>query len=307
MLIALAGVILLLLGVGVGLVIAASYSDDDAAANDRPAADSAAVGFAQDMIRHHEQGVEMAAIELTNGTDPQVRSMAFDILTTQSNEIGQMQSWLSRWGYPVINPDSPMAWMSMSGGGTSGDDHDHADGNHAGHDHGTHDHGAAGHDEADDHDHGTGDHGTGDQQGASGGHGASDDHADMPGMSMPGMGEPSAPGAPTAGAPTAGAPTAGGSTSGSADEPPMPGMATAAEMDRLRTLRGRDADVDFLQLMLRHHEGGLHMMEYAANPANVTEPYVRDLASAMLRTQNKEIGIITAMLAERGAQPLPMN
>ncbi|NED64431.1 DUF305 domain-containing protein, partial [Streptomyces sp. SID10244] len=98
----------LLIGMALGLLIAAMLHSDDVQAEETPSADSAAVGFAQDMIRHHEQGVEMATIELENGTDPQVRSMAFDILTAESNEIGQMQSWLTRWGYPLINPHPPM-------------------------------------------------------------------------------------------------------------------------------------------------------------------------------------------------------
>ena len=41
--------------------------------------------------------------------------------------------------------------------------------------------------------------------------------------------------------------------------------------------------------------------------ANVEQAYVRDLASSMKRTQDKEIAIITQMLALRGAQPLPLN
>ncbi len=239
-LLALAAVAVLLVGVGLGLLIQASLTDNSSG-EDSPAANSAAVGFAQDMTRHHEQGIEMAAIELEHGTDPQVRSMAFDVLTAQSNEIGQMQSWLSRWGQPVTNPGETMGWMGHgSSTEASGDDHGDMD-------HGDTDHGDMGH----------GDHGA----------------------------------APAA----------------EVEQPAMPGMATSAEMERFRAMRGPEVDTTFLQLMLRHHEGGLHMMEYAANPDNVSQPYVRDLASAMERTQDKEIGIIKAMLAERNAQPLPMN
>ncbi|MEO9328172.1 DUF305 domain-containing protein [Gordonia aurantiaca] len=247
-LLALAGVAILLVGVGLGLLIQASLADNASDA-DSPAPNSAAVGFAQDMIRHHEQGVEMAAIELEHGTDPQVRSMAFDILTTQSNEIGQMQSWLVRWGQPVTNPGEPMAWMghaSMQSSGAAGEEH----GAHT-------DHGSG--------EHGSGEHGSADQAAPSTGSAADD------------------------------------------EQPAMPGMATSAEMERFRAMRGPEVDTTFLQLMLRHHEGGLHMMEYAANPANVSQPYVREMAAGMERTQVKEIGIIKAMLAERKAEPLPMN
>ncbi|GAA3688080.1 DUF305 domain-containing protein [Gordonia hankookensis] len=241
----------LLIGMALGLLIAAMLHSDDMQAEETPSADSAAVGFAQDMIRHHEQGVEMATTELENGTDPQVRSMAFDILTAQSNEIGQMQSWLTRWGYPLINPHPPMTWMGheMAAGTpapSTPTDHNHGD--HAGHDMGT-----------------------------------------MPTAAMPPGDMPS------------------GSTTTGTDIPPMPGMATTAEMDRLRSLRAAAADVYFLQLMLRHHEGGLPMMEYAANPAEVSEDYVRTLATTMKQTQDKDIAVIEQMLAERGAEPLPMN
>ncbi|WP_439032489.1 DUF305 domain-containing protein [Gordonia terrae] len=261
-LLALVGVAVLLLGVGLGLLIQASLADDPAD-DDAPAANSAAVGFAQDMTRHHEQGVELAAIELEHGTDPEVRSMAFDILTAQSNEIGQMQSWLSRWRQPVTNPGDTMAWMGHS---ASADGHDHSD--PADHADGDHDHGSM--------DHGSMDHGSMD-------HGSMD-HGDM---SMPASETPAA--------------------ESGAEQPPMPGMATSTEMEQFRAMRGPQVDTTFLQLMLRHHEGGLHMMEYAADPANVDQAYVRDLASSMKRTQDKEIGIITQMLAARGAQPLPMN
>lgn len=260
-LLALGGAALLLFGLGLGLLIQASLADDSTG-DDSPAANSAAVGFAQDMTRHHEQGVELAAIELEHGTDPEVRSMAFDILTAQSNEIGQMQSWLTRWGQPVTNPGATMAWMGHGGSETDGHDHsDPADHTGGGHDHG---HGGDGSSDRGDMDHGDMDHGD---------------------MSAP----------------------ASGAADSDAEQPPMPGMATSAEMQQFRAMRGPEVDIRFLQLMLRHHEGGLHMMEYAADPANVEQAYVRDLASSMKRTQDKEIAIITQMLALRGAQPLPLN
>ncbi|MCT1354186.1 DUF305 domain-containing protein [Gordonia sp. p3-SID1431] len=265
-LLALGGAALLLFGLGLGLLIQASLADDSTG-DDSPAANSAAVGFAQDMTRHHEQGVELAAIELEHGTDPEVRSMAFDILTAQSNEIGQMQSWLTRWGQPVTNPGATMAWMGHGGSETDGHDHsDPADHTGGGHDHG---HGGDGSSDRGDMDHGDMDHGD---------------------MSAPASGAP-----------------ASGAADSDAEQPPMPGMATSAEMEQFRAMRGPEVDIRFLQLMLRHHEGGLHMMEYAADPANVEQAYVRDLASSMKRTQDKEIAIITQMLALRDAQPLPMN
>jgi uncharacterized protein (DUF305 family) len=103
----LGAVAVLLLGVVVGLLVRITLEDGD----NKPAEDSASVGFAQDMIRHHQQAVEMATLELYGGSDPQVRSLAYDILTSQTNQVGQMQSWLTRWYYPLNNPGEAMAWM----------------------------------------------------------------------------------------------------------------------------------------------------------------------------------------------------
>ncbi|CAM05474.1 uncharacterized protein (DUF305 family) [Saccharopolyspora erythraea NRRL 2338] len=83
----------------------------------------------------------------------------------------------------------------------------------------------------------------------------------------------------------------------------MPGMATSAELARLQALRGPDFDVEFLRLMLRHHEGGAAMAEYGAQHAAV--PTVRGLAQNMLGSQGNESMLMREMLSARGAAPLP--
>lgn len=83
----------------------------------------------------------------------------------------------------------------------------------------------------------------------------------------------------------------------------MPGMANNAEIDRLRALSGRDLDVYFLQLLIRHHQGGAAMMRAAIDGAAVGE--VRNLAARMLDAQTAEIEAMTRMLTDRGAAPLP--
>jgi uncharacterized protein (DUF305 family) len=83
----------------------------------------------------------------------------------------------------------------------------------------------------------------------------------------------------------------------------MPGMASPADLARLRAATGRDLDVVFLQLMLRHHQGGLPMMQAAASEASV--PAVRALAQSMATSQSAEVGVMTQMLADRGAATLP--
>ena len=102
------------------------------------------------------------------------------------------------------------------------------------------------------------------------------------------------------GASVAGSPS-GATSSGAVAQ--MPGMATDAELARLQQLTGRDLDVLFLQLMLRHHQGGLTMMRYAAEHAEVG--VVRNLAAQMVTAQTNEVDLLTSMLTERGAAPLP--
>lgn len=173
-----------------------------------PAADSVDAGFAQDMSRHHLQAVEMANLASSRSTDPEVRQLAFDISSTQNNQAGRMQGWLTLWGLPITNR-TPMAWMDS---GTP--------------------------------------------------------------MSM-----------------------------GSGTGAPMPGMATKDELAQLRSLSGSDFDVLFLQLMIRHHQGGSAMAQEGA--ARASEPAVRGLARSIAETQAAETETMRAMLAARGASPLP--
>ncbi|MGW0889984.1 DUF305 domain-containing protein [Saccharopolyspora sp. NPDC002578] len=92
-------------------------------------------------------------------------------------------------------------------------------------------------------------------------------------------------------------PMAGGAT--------MPGMADTAELDRLRSLNGPAFDTYFLQLMLRHHEGGAPMARYGAEHAGLAP--VRGLAANMLGSQNSESELMRGMLADRRVPPLPAD
>ena len=68
----------------------------------------------------------------------------------------------------------------------------------------------------------------------------------------------------------------------------MPGMATAAELDAFGATSGAAANERFVELMVAHHEGGMHMAEQAA--AEAEEQEVRDFAAAILTSQGDEIG-----------------
>jgi uncharacterized protein (DUF305 family) len=81
----------------------------------------------------------------------------------------------------------------------------------------------------------------------------------------------------------------------------MPGMATGEEMDRLKAASGVEAEILFLQLMIRHHEGGLHMARAVLTLS--TRDDVVTMARAIDATQAAEIAAMKAMLTERGAHP----
>ena len=206
-----------LLAAGGGLAVALGIGRTE-----QPTTDSVDAGFARDMSRHHLQAVEMANLALTRSQDAEVRRLAFDISSTQTNQAGRMQGWLSLWGLPLTSSEV-MAWMDDP---------------------------------------------------AMGGH-------DMTGHDMAAM----------------------SGTAAADDGAVMPGMATETELSRLRALSGTPFDVLFLQLMIRHHEGGLEMAQYGEQHA--AEPAVRGLAGSIVAAQTAETATMEQMLGARGGTPLP--
>jgi uncharacterized protein (DUF305 family) len=120
-----AAVALLLIGGAGGMLVGLPGS----AGTTTPSADSVDVGFAQDMTVHHEQAVEMASWARDHTSDPQVKQLAFDIETTQLQQIGRMQGWLGLWGAPPFPTGRQyMTWMAAD----SGHGHGMSDGASAG-------------------------------------------------------------------------------------------------------------------------------------------------------------------------------
>jgi uncharacterized protein (DUF305 family) len=78
----------------------------------------------------------------------------------------------------------------------------------------------------------------------------------------------------------------------------MPGLATQGDLDALAAARGVEVDKVFAKLMIAHHQGGLHMAEYAAEHAGVGK--VRALATSMLDGQRSEITEMQQLLARLG-------
>ncbi|XUM02949.1 DUF305 domain-containing protein [Streptomyces venezuelae ATCC 10712] len=62
--------------------------------------DDADVMFAQMMIPHHEQALEMAELADGRAEDPEVKELVTAIEQAQDPEIQKMRAWLKGWGRP---------------------------------------------------------------------------------------------------------------------------------------------------------------------------------------------------------------
>ncbi|MFF0447376.1 DUF305 domain-containing protein [Streptomyces sp. NPDC004609] len=112
-----------------GLVLAACGNDDmdgmdhgsrkSSTAASAPAGDNPAPGafndadvmFAQMMIPHHEQALQMSELAASRAKSAEIKTLATRIAGAQEPEIQKMKSWLKAWGKPE------------SGGGMPGMDH----------------------------------------------------------------------------------------------------------------------------------------------------------------------------------------
>lgn len=200
----------LVLAVAIGAVLMAAAALLMFSTPVPPAEGSVEAGFARDMATHHAQAAEMAFVVRDASTDPHLRTLAYDIIVTQTAQRGVFMGWLQQWGLPQASTGPRMAWMAM-----------HHEGSRT-------------------------------------------------------------------------------STIGAAL---MPGMASEAELERLRHATGQEAEVLFLQLMIRHHEGGVMMARAVLAQSRRTE--VVTMARAIESTQTAEVALMTDMLTERGARPIP--
>ncbi|MGB3829796.1 MAG: DUF305 domain-containing protein [Ornithinimicrobium sp.] len=98
-----------------------------AASGRGPDGQSVDAGFSRDMSEHHAQAVDMSLIVLQASDSRDIDVVAYDIATTQSNQIGRMQGWLVDWNLPQARSEDRMAWMpdgsmSVSADGMDGMD-----------------------------------------------------------------------------------------------------------------------------------------------------------------------------------------
>jgi uncharacterized protein (DUF305 family) len=78
----------------------------------------------------------------------------------------------------------------------------------------------------------------------------------------------------------------------------MVGLATKQQMQQLADARGRDLDQLFSRLMIVHHEGGIHMAQYAADHAGTDT--VRSWARSMIDGQKGEIAELNRWRVRNG-------
>ena len=98
--------------VALAVLAAACGSDDDTASTTPESttsapsdANDADLGFAQGMIPHHSQAVEMATLALQQSTNTAIVDLAERIQGAQDPEIEQMRGWLSTWGEEEMSGD----------------------------------------------------------------------------------------------------------------------------------------------------------------------------------------------------------
>ncbi len=82
----------------------------------------------------------------------------------------------------------------------------------------------------------------------------------------------------------------------------MAGLASPADLTRLQRATGRDNEVLFLQLMTRHHQGGIEMAAYAVQHS--TTGVVHQTAVAMIDEQSQEVIFMAYLLKQRGSAPI---
>jgi uncharacterized protein (DUF305 family) len=80
-------------------------------------------------------------------------------------------------------------------------------------------------------------------------------------------------------------------------------MATDDQIAALTAAHGAEAERLFLELMIRHHRGGIEMAGYAADHAD--EAVVRTLARGMVEAQTAEIDQLEQLLSDRFGESGP--
>ena len=94
----------ILLALAAALLLAACNQGGEEQAQGTAPAEAAPndadVTFTQNMIPHHQQAIEMAKLVDSHTDRPELRKLADSIVSSQSQDITQLQGWLRSWGKP---------------------------------------------------------------------------------------------------------------------------------------------------------------------------------------------------------------
>lgn len=80
----------------------------------------------------------------------------------------------------------------------------------------------------------------------------------------------------------------------------VPGMQPASEVERLSTRSGAELERRFLTMLRSHHQGGIHMSDYAAQNASIDK--VAEFAERIARYQFVEANEYTMLLEQLGLE-----
>jgi len=83
---------------GCGLVSVTEASMDHGMMGNAAGFSSSDIMFAQMMIPHHQQAVDMGTLAVTRASNPKVKELAAQIKSEQAPEILQMKAWLTASG-----------------------------------------------------------------------------------------------------------------------------------------------------------------------------------------------------------------
>ncbi|PXY31933.1 DUF305 domain-containing protein [Prauserella muralis] len=73
------------------------------------------IAFAQQMIPHHQQAVDMAKLVPSRSSNRQVLGLAKAVERAQTPEIRQLSGWLNRWGAPASGGHGAHGGHAMTG------------------------------------------------------------------------------------------------------------------------------------------------------------------------------------------------
>jgi uncharacterized protein (DUF305 family) len=86
---------------GRGGVSASTTAEAAPTTPDKGAPNSADIAFANDIIVHHGQSLQMASLAATMASNKQIKELAAQLTKEQNSQVKQMRKWLNEWDQPL--------------------------------------------------------------------------------------------------------------------------------------------------------------------------------------------------------------